>query len=598
MSFFSKLFPSKNRKELNRVRKVVEEVNYLEESISSLSNDELRNKTIDFKDKIKSSISSDRSHILKEILPEAFAVVREAAKRTLSLRHFDVQIIGGILIHEGKVAEMKTGEGKTLMSTLPSYLNSLTGEGVHIVTVNDYLAERDSEEVGRVFNFLGVSVGCVLSGSDHDDKKNAYSCDITYVTNNELGFDYLRDNMKLFKNDLCQRGLNFAIIDEVDSILIDEARTPLIISGSVESDVDMYKRVSSLVPELSDSDYQLEEKDKNIFLTDDGVDNVEKKMVKIGLIDKGSTLYDSDNLKILHCLNQSLKAYKFFKKDTDYIVRDSAIIIIDEFSGRAQEGRRFSNGLHQALEAKELLPIAGESKIFASITFQNFFRLYKKLSGMTGTAITEANEFNKIYNLQVMEVPTNIAVCRVDEDDEIYKTQESKYKKVIEIIKDCNKRKQPILVGTSSIEKSEIISKLLKKEKLKHNVLNANHHEKEASIIAQAGSISAITIATNMAGRGTDIVLGGCIGSSINELRRVVKDESRLDEKISKLKSEFKKNKEQVIKSGGLYVLGTERNESRRIDNQLRGRSGRQGDVGYSKFLISLEDDLMRIFGS
>jgi len=596
MKIISKLFSNKTKKELSRIKNIVNQINSLENNITTLPDSNFQKKTSEFRVKINSSKNIKQT--LEEILPEAFALVREASIRTLSMRHFDVQIMGGIAIHEGKIAEMKTGEGKTLVSTLPAYLNALTGKGVHIVTVNDYLANRDSESMGKIFNFLGLSVGCVASNMDFTEKKEAYSCDITYVTNNELGFDYLRDNMRLSKEEMLLNNLNFTIIDEVDSILIDEARTPLIISGQEDADPNLYKRISNVISKLKAQYYELEEKEKNAFLTEEGITETEKELISRGLIQKDSSLYDSQNLKILHGINQSLKAHHFFKKDIDYIIKNQKIIIIDEFSGRAQEGRRFSNGIHQAIEAKENVPIAGESKIFASITFQNFFRQYDKLSGMTGTALTEENEFNKIYNLQVVAIPTNLPVTRLDDDDEIYKTKEGKYNRAIEIIKQCHEKGQPILVGTCSIDESEKISKILKKHHLKHNVLNAKHHEKEASIISQAGSFKAITIATNMAGRGTDIVLGGNNDNETEKIKTAVKDLEKRTIKIDNLNKKIQEEKQKVIKSGGLYVLGTQRNESRRIDNQIRGRSGRQGDIGYSKFLISMEDDLMRIFGS
>ena len=595
MKIFSRLFSSK-KNEIPRLKKIVNTVNEFEGKIKNLSNEDFIKKTATFKAKIQSSKNVKQT--LESILPEAFALVREAAVRTLSMRHFDVQIMGGIVIHEGKVAEMKTGEGKTLVSTLPAYLNALTGDSVHIVTVNDYLAQRDSDSMGKIFNFLGLSVGCVIPEMQFIEKKEAYSCDIIYVTNNELGFDYLRDNMRISKNEVLLNKLNFAIIDEVDSILIDEARTPLIISGQEDTDPLLYKKVNEVILKLKPQHYELEEKEKNAFLTEEGIVETEKEFMSRGFVKKNTSLYDSENLKILHCINQSLKAQHFFKKDVDYIVKDRSVVIVDEFSGRAQEGRRFSNGLHQAIEAKEKVEIAGESKIFASITFQNFFRQYEKLSGMTGTAVTEENEFNKIYNLQVIEIPTNLPITRTDADDEIYKTKDAKYNRALEIIIDCHEKRQPILVGTCSINESEKISKILKKHKLRHNVLNAKQHEKEAHIIAQAGSLGAITIATNMAGRGTDIVLGGNFEEEIDNIKQSTRNDEAKEKKIIEIKNKLKINKIKAIEAGGLYVLGTSRNESRRIDNQLRGRSGRQGDTGYSKFLISMEDDLMRIFGS
>ena len=505
--------------------------------------------------------------------------MREASKRTLGQRHFDVQIIGGLVLNDGKIIEMKTGEGKTLVSTLPAYLNSLSGKGVHIVTVNDYLAKRDSEWMGEIFRFLGLSVGFIYSGQDDDEKQKAYNSDITYGTNNEFGFDYLRDNMKHNTEQMFQNTRNFAIIDEVDSILIDEARTPLIISGMIEDKSDLYIKINEIIPKINNSDIDVDEKSKSINLTETGNDSLDKILVNEGLINKDSSIYDIENVALVHHINQALKAHKLLK-DTDYLVNDNQVIIIDEFTGRMMEGRRFSDGLHQALEAKENVTIQPENQTLASITFQNYFRLYNKLSGMTGTALTEAEEFADIYGLQVISVPTNMQIKRIDSDDEIYRTANEKYNAIIDNIISCNKKNQPVLVGTVSIEKSEILSKLLKAKKIKHNVLNARYHEQEAEIISQAGKPGAVTIATNMAGRGTDIQLGGNLDDSneITEKQKVLK--------------------ENVIESGGLFVIGTERHESRRIDNQLRGRSGRQGDPGESKFYISLEDDLMRIFGS
>lgn len=578
-----KIFGSVNERNIKALMKDVEKINAFEPAISSLTNDQLKNKTQEFKFRL------EKGETLDDILHEAFAVVREASKRVLQMRHFDMQLVGGIALHQGKIAEMRTGEGKTLVATLPSYLNALTGKGVHIVTVNDYLAQRDSAWMGRVHEFLGLTVGCLINDLEDDERKQAYNCDITYATNNELGFDYLRDNMKYDFDEMVQRR-NFAIVDEVDSILIDEARTPLIISGPTNDNSKLYESINRLIPKLQAEHFLIEEKDRGVFLTDIGIEFVEKTLKESGAILENSTLYDPNNISIVHHVNQALKAHKIFKNEIDYIVKDGAVVIIDEFTGRMQEGRRFSDGLHQALEAKEGMRVRNENQTLASISFQNYFRLYDKLSGMTGTATNEAVEFEEIYNLRVVEIPTNRKVSRVDEDDEIYKTEEAKYDAIIKSIKESFEKKQPVLLGTVSIEKSEYLSQLLKKHKLPHNVLNAKYHEKEAEIISQAGTPSTITIATNMAGRGTDIMLGGnpelLIGDEIDP------------EKIAKIKAKVEEDKKIVIEAGGLYVLGTERHESRRIDNQLRGRCGRQGDPGKSKFYLSLEDDLMRIFGS
>ena len=561
-----KIFGSVNDRVVKSLLPEVEKINALEAQISLLSDEQLRAKTNEFKNRLQSGAPLD------SLLHEAFAVIREASKRTLNMRHFDVQMIGGMVLHHGKIAEMKTGEGKTLVATLPCYLNALTGKGVHVVTTNDYLARRDSEWMGKVHEFLGLTVGCLTNDLDDEGRKAAYACDITYATNNELGFDYLRDNMKFAREQMVQRPQNFAIVDEVDSILVDEARTPLIISGPTNDNSKLYEEIDSLIPRLVATDFQLEEKDRGVFLTESGIESVEKMLKNSGTITEDSSLYDPLNIQLVHHVNQALKAHKIFKSETDYIIKDGSIVIIDEFTGRMQEGRRFSDGLHQALEAKEGVKVRNENQTLASITFQNFFRLYKKLAGMTGTASTEAVEFEEIYGLRVVEIPTNQTVTRKDEDDEIYKNEAGKYSAIIKSIEEAHAKKQPILVGTVSIEKSEFLSRLLKSHKLPHQVLNAKYHEQEAEIISQAGKPGAITIATNMAGRGTDIMLGG-------------NPQSEEDKKI-------------VIAAGGLYVLGTERHESRRIDNQLRGRSGRQGDPGKSKFFLSLEDDLMRIFGS
>ena len=573
-SFLNKIFGSSNDRNLKKFKKRLEEINALEPIYEKLNDQDLADKTIFFKEQLKNDTSLD------EIMNDAFAVVREASKRTLGQRHFDVQIIGGLILNDGKITEMKTGEGKTLVSTLPAYLNSLTGNGVHIVTVNDYLAKRDSEWMGEIFKFLGLKVGVIYSGQNDEEKQEAYNADITYGTNNEFGFDYLRDNMKHSTDQMFQKKRNFAIVDEVDSILIDEARTPLIISGMIEDKSDLYVKVDRLIPKIEDKDIDIDEKSKSINLTESGNESLDKILIQEGFINKESSVYDIENVTLVHHINQALKAHKLFHKDTDYLVKDNQVIIIDEFTGRMMEGRRFSDGLHQALEAKEKVTIQPENQTLASITFQNYFRLYNKLSGMTGTALTEAEEFMDIYGLGVISVPTNMPVTRVDSDDEIYRTSEEKYEAIINNVVECNSRNQPVLVGTVSIEKSEILSKLLKSKKINHNVLNARYHEKEAEIIAKAGKPGAVTIATNMAGRGTDIQLGG----NVEDTTQLTNDQIDL--------------KKQVIDSGGLFVIGTERHESRRIDNQLRGRSGRQGDPGESKFYLSLEDDLMRIFGS
>ena len=562
-----KLFGTSNDRLLKSMRPVIEKINNLEDSFSKLSDHQLIEKTNVFKEKLQNGSPID------DLLPEAFASVREAAKRTLKQRHFDVQLLGGLILHKGMISEMKTGEGKTLVATLPAYLNALTQDGVHVVTVNDYLAKRDAEWMGEIYNFLGLSCGFLANDMDENSRKRAYSSDITYGTNNEYGFDYLRDNMKYSSEQLVQKKRNYAIVDEVDSILIDEARTPLVISGPAETSSDLYKRIDSIIGKLDDTDYEKDEKTKTITIKDASLEKVEDILKNNGFLKEGG-LYDISNVSIVHHTNQALKANFLFSKDVDYLIKDGRVLIIDEFTGRAMEGRRFSDGLHQALEAKENLNIQVENQTLASITYQNYFRLYQKLSGMTGTAKTEADEFFDIYKLEVVEIPTNQKMVREDFDDEIYRTRKEKHRAIIELINECKKKGQPVLVGTISIENSEFLSKLLAKEKIRHNVLNAKHHEQEAEIVQNAGSEGTITIATNMAGRGTDIQLGG------------MKDN---------LKST---NKDKILKAGGLYIIGTERHESRRIDNQLRGRSGRQGDPGSSKFFLSLEDDLMRIFGS
>ncbi|MFT6106835.1 MAG: preprotein translocase subunit SecA [Rickettsiales bacterium] len=593
LGFIAKrLFGSVNDRIINSLSANVSKINAFEAQISTLSDENLKAKTEEFRTRLKNGESLD------DILCEAFAVVREASKRSLGMRHFDVQLIGGMILHSGQISEMRTGEGKTLVATLPCYLNALEGKGVHVVTVNDYLAKRDSDWMGEIHKFLGLTVGCITNDISDEGRKDAYNCDITYATNNELGFDYLRDNMKFSLEEMSQKGHNFAIVDEVDSILIDEARTPLIISGPTDDNSKLYEDVNLLIPLLKESDFQIEEKERNVFLTEDGIESVEKLLKSRGLITDDSGVYDANNISLVHHVNQALKAHKIFRNEIDYIVKDNSVIIIDEFTGRMQEGRRFSDGLHQALEAKEKAKVRNENQTLASITFQNYFRLYGKLAGMTGTAATEAVEFEEIYGLKVVDIPTNQTVSRIDEDDEIYKTELEKYKAIVKVIRECQAKKQPMLVGTVSIEKSEYLSKFLTKEKIPHQVLNAKYHEKEAHIISGAGIPGSITIATNMAGRGTDIMLGGNPEILIEDATDQIKDENLLNKEIAKIKQKIAADKKIAIAAGGLYVLGTERHESRRIDNQLRGRSGRQGDIGKSKFFISLEDDLMRIFGS
>ena len=591
-SLARKIFGSANDRFVTRQHKIVQKINSLEPEISPLTDEQLRAKTQEFRDRLKNGETLD------DILPEAFAVVREAAKRTLGQRHYDVQLIGGIVLHKGMIAEMKTGEGKTLVATLAAYLNAIEGKGVHIVTVNDYLAKRDAEWMGQVYRFLGLTVDYIIHGKDDDERRKAYNSDIIYGTNNELGFDYLRDNMKFELSDMVQRPFNFAIVDEVDSILIDEARTPLIISGAAEDSSEKYILVNKIIPHLVDTDYEKDEKAKTVVLTEAGQEHVEQLLKEVGLIKDGG-LYDIGNVALVHHVNQALRAHKMHIKDVDYIVKDNKVVIIDEFTGRMMEGRRYSDGLHQAIEAKEGVSIQSENQTLASITFQNYFRLYPKLSGMTGTAMTEEAEFGDIYNLSCIEIPTNRPVSRVDEHDEIYRTEKEKYNAIIDTIIDCHKRNQPVLVGTTSIEKSELLADLLRaKSNVRFEVLNARHHEREASIVAQAGVPGAITIATNMAGRGTDIQLGGNADMRLKEMLKGDETEEQIAEMKAKLKAEIEEGKKQAMEAGGLYVLGTERHESRRIDNQLRGRSGRQGDPGRSKFFLSLEDDLMRIFGS
>lgn len=581
-----KIIGSKNERELKRIRPIVERINQLEPKILPLTDYQLNSKTGEFKERI------ERGESLDEILPEAFAVVREAARRVLGERHFDVQLIGGIVLHEGKIAEMATGEGKTLVATLPAYLNALTENGVHIVTVNDYLAKRDSEWMGGIYRLLGLSVGVIVHELDDHERKKAYNCDITYGTNNEFGFDYLRDNMKFDIEDYVQRELNYAIVDEVDSILIDEARTPLIISGPSEESTDKYYKINRIIPFLKQGkDYLVEEKSHTAFLTEEGVLRVEK-LLHI------ENLYDPRNVEILHHVNQALRAHTLFKRDVDYVIKDGQVVIVDEFTGRLMPGRRWSDGLHQAIEAKENVRIQNENQTLATITFQNYFRMYKKLAGMTGTADTEAAEFRKIYNLDVVVIPTNMPLIRTNYPDVIYKTEGEKFRAVVREIKELYQKGRPVLVGTISIEKSEKLSNLLRREGIPHNVLNAKHHEKEAEIIAQAGRLGAVTISTNMAGRGTDILLGGNPKFLAKKMVDEESDEEAKRKAYEKALSIVQKEKEKVIELGGLHVIGTERHEARRIDNQLRGRAGRQGDPGSSRFYLSLEDDLLRIFGS
>ncbi|HBC06881.1 MAG TPA: preprotein translocase subunit SecA [Rhodospirillaceae bacterium] len=585
------LFGSANDRYLNGLQKDVDAINGLEPELEKLSDDALKARTAAFRQRLEAGESVD------DIMVEAFATVREASKRTLGLRHFDVQMLGGIVLHRGQIAEMKTGEGKTLVSTLAVYLNALSGEGVHVVTVNDYLASRDADWMRPVYDFLGLTVGVIKHGLDDDERRAAYGCDITYATNNELGFDYLRDNMKFSLDDMVQRPFNYAIVDEVDSILIDEARTPLIISGATEDNSDLYVSVDKLLKNVTPDDFEKDEKARSVTFTEAGMEKLEEMMREQGLLDDGS-LYDINNIALVHHANSALRAHILFQRDTDYIVKDGKVVIIDEFTGRMMEGRRYSEGLHQALEAKEGVEIQNENQTLASITFQNYFRLYPKLAGMTGTAMTEAGEFHQIYGLEVIEIPTNVPCIRKDEDDIVFRTGSEKFEAILDLIEDCHKRKQPVLVGTVSIEKSEDLSARLKKRKIEHNVLNARFHDQEAQIIAQAGRPGGVTIATNMAGRGTDIQLGGNV-----DMRALIEIKAEpgtpeYETHYKKIADEIATDREIVKQAGGLYVIATERHESRRIDNQLRGRSGRQGDPGASSFFLSLEDDLMRIFGS
>ena len=613
-----KLFGSANDRRIRSYQPRVSEINALEKELEALSDDALRARTEEFKKQVAEGASLD------DILIPAFATVREAAKRTLGQRHFDVQLIGGMILHEGKISEMKTGEGKTLVATLPVYLNALSGRGVHVVTVNDYLAKRDAEWMGQIYNFLGLAVGVIVHGLDDEQRKKAYDCDITYGTNNELGFDYLRDNMKYRPEDMVQRGHIYAIVDEVDSILVDEARTPLIISGPLDDRSEFYNTIDGYIPQLDKTDYEVDEKQRTVTLTEAGMEKLEQRLRAAGQL-KGDSLYDVENVSVVHHVNQALRAHKLFQRDKDYIVRNGEVVIIDEFTGRMMPGRRYSEGLHQALEAKEHQPIQPENQTLASITFQNYFRMYEKLAGMTGTALTEAEEFMDIYNLEVLEVPTNMPLVRLDDDDEVYRTAAEKYRAIITLIEDCKARGQPVLVGTTSIEKSEQLAEMLRQAGWEQHdfsdpnafaalysgddgatktkvfaILNARYHEQEAYIVSQAGVPGAITIATNMAGRGTDIQLGGNADMRIRQEITDIADPREREKSVraDEIRAQVARLKEKALAAGGLFVLGTERHESRRIDNQLRGRSGRQGDPGHSKFFLSLEDDLMRIFGS
>jgi len=586
----AKIFGSSNEKAIKAVSSIVTKINGYEDQIKKLSDQNLADKTAEFKNRIKNGETLD------QLLPEAFAVVREASIRTIGQRPFDVQLIGGIFLHKGNIAEMKTGEGKTLTAVMPVYLNALLERGVHIVTVNDYLAKRDASWMGEIYNFLNLKVAAIYPDMDDNLKKEAYLSDVTYATNNELGFDYLRDNMKSTLEDVFQRKPYFAIVDEVDSILIDEARTPLIISGPTEDRSHLYSSIDKLIPDLNEEYFELEEKTRTVNLTDPGIEHLEIILRKNKLMDEQQSLYDPESTSLVHHINQALLAHKMFNKNKDYIVRNNEIVLIDEFTGRMMSGRRLSNGLHQAIEAKENVSIQSENVTFASVTFQNYFRLYEKLAGMTGTALTEAEEFSEIYNLGVIEIPTNKQVIRVDEDDQVFRTSKEKYSAVVGQIKKAHKRNQPVLVGTTSIEKSELLSNMLKKENIKHQVLNARYHEQEAFIIANAGIPGAVTIATNMAGRGTDIQLGGNVDMIFKQRQEKSKEDINILKK--KISEEVEHSKDIVKEAGGLFVLATERHESRRIDNQLRGRSGRQGDPGKTSFYLSLEDDLMRIFGS
>ena len=595
------IFPGRNERKLRSFRKLLPHINDIQKAMTSLKKHEMRMKIMEIKHEI-SSIEDDKKRVkaLNKLLPYIFGMVKEVARRVLQMPHYDVQILGGMGLHHGMITEMKTGEGKTLAATLPAFLNALAGRGVHIVTVNDYLAARDAKWMGAIYEYLGLTVKCIQAGMDEKERKEAYRADITYGTNNEFGFDYLRDNLRVNQEEMVQRPFHYAIVDEVDSILIDEARTPLIISGPAQLDTDLYKKVNTIIPKLKKIDYELDEKHKSVSLNDAGISHVEKLLQSAKLIDPKGELYDVQNMHVVHHVDQALKAHHLFEKDVDYIVKEGQVMLVDEFTGRIMEGRRYSDGLHQAIEAKENVEIQKENQTLASITYQNYFRLYPRLAGMTGTAATEAAEFEDIYKLSVLTINTHHPTIRKDEDDVIYQTIEEKYEEMVKYIQELHEKGQPILVGTVSIEKSELLSKLLKKAKIKHQVLNARYHEQEASIIGQAGRWKAVTIATNMAGRGTDIKLGGNLEMMLEEKIKPLKDPT--EEKIEKIKEELEKTlseeKKKVIEAGGLAIIGTERHESRRIDNQLRGRSGRQGDPGMSIFFLSLQDDLMRIFGS
>ena len=593
-NLLSKVFGSRNDRLLKRMSKVIAQVNALEPEVAGLTDEELRGRTDQFRKRLADGETLD------SLIPEVFATVREAGKRTLAMRHFDVQLIGGLVLHQGKITEMRTGEGKTLVATLAAYLNALTSRGVHIVTVNEYLARRDAGWMGKLYEFLGMTTGVVVPGQSPEEKRAAYAADITYGTNNEFGFDYLRDNMAFRREDKMQKDLYFAIVDEVDSILIDEARTPLIISGPTHENTDLYYKINVLIPKLvkqeqedGPGDFSVDEKNKQIFLTEDGHQHVEELLGEAGLLQEGESLYDAANLTLMHHLNAALRAHKLFQRDVDYIVRNNEIVIVDEFTGRTMPGRRWSEGLHQAVEAKEGVPIQNENQTVASITFQNYFRLYSKLAGMTGTADTEAYEFQQIYGLEVLVVPTHKPMIRQDMGDLVFLTAREKFNAILEDIRDCQQREQPVLVGTASIETSEFLSGLLNEAKIKHEVLNAKQHEREAHIVEQAGQPGVVTIATNMAGRGTDIVLGGSLEADVRRL-----GDSPDEVGLARVKDEWQKRHDHVLRAGGLHIVGTERHESRRIDNQLRGRAGRQGDPGSSRFYLSLEDNLMRIFAS
>lgn len=592
LGLVKRVFSSNNRRHLQKMQLIVDKINALEKNYLKMSDEGLRAQTDILKARLKAGEN------LNDILPYAFAVVREASKRVLGQRHYDVQMIGGIVLHRGEIAEMKTGEGKTLVATLPSYLNALEGKGVHVVTVNDYLAKRDAEWMGGIHRFLGLTVGCILHNMDDAQRKEAYNCDITYGTNSEFGFDYLRDNMKYSLESMCQRPFNYAIVDEVDSILIDEARTPLIISGPTDDNSELYRKINDVVKNIPNGYFNLDEKDRQVSFNEEGNEWLEKELKKSGLIAENDNLYDVKYMDIIHHANQALKAHKLFKNEVDYIVKDGQVYIVDEFTGRIMEGRRFSDGLHQALEAKEGVEVQNENQTLASITYQNYFRMYPKLAGMTGTASTEASEFEFIYGLKTVEIPTNKPIRRLDEDDCVFKNVKGKFKAIANQVEECYKKKQPVLIGTVSIEKSELLSNLLEKKHIPHQVLNAKYHERESKIVAQAGVPGAVTIATNMAGRGTDIMLGGNADFLIKDMYQQVEDPELRKIEEDKIRKKVEEDKKIAMEAGGLYILGTERHESRRIDNQLRGRSGRQGDPGKSKFFLSLEDDLLRIFGT